>query len=91
MICGNNSEFIDELKNVGDANRERCWHMPILPEHREELKGTRSDYKSTGADRYGGASTAAAFLELFIPKSSNYKCIVHLFDNTVAKTEITYT
>lgn len=41
--------------------------MPIFPEHREELKGAaHADLQSTGAGRYGGACTAAAFIEYFI-------------------------
>lgn len=45
----------------------RLWAMPILPEHKEELTGTPfADLKSTGEGRYGGACTAAAFLENFI-------------------------
>jgi leucyl aminopeptidase len=41
--------------------------MPIFPEHREELKASaQADLQSTGAGRYGGACTAAAFLENFV-------------------------
>lgn len=49
--------------------------MPILPEHEEELTTTPfADMKSTGAGRYGGACTAAAFIKRFIgDKDGSYK------------------
>jgi leucyl aminopeptidase len=43
--------------------------MPIFPEHREEIRAAgMADLQSTGAGRYGGSCTAAAFLENFIQK-----------------------
>ena len=46
--------------------------MPILPGHRAELTACQfADLKSTGAGRYGGACTAAAFLEFFIGLSKD--------------------
>ncbi|CAK4114020.1 unnamed protein product, partial [Aphanomyces euteiches] len=52
----------------GQTTHERCWRLPILPEHTAELKGYQSDSRSTGKTRYGGACTAAAFLQQFIEK-----------------------
>ncbi|KAF0718132.1 hypothetical protein As57867_001868, partial [Aphanomyces stellatus] len=52
----------------GHATHERCWRLPILPEHTAELKGSQSDSRSMGKDRYGGAITAAAFLQQFVEK-----------------------
>lgn len=52
---------------AGAARGEVLWPMPILPEHRAELASCAfADLKSTGNGRYGGACTAAAFLENFI-------------------------
>lgn len=47
---------------------ERCWRLPILPEHEKELTGTFTDLKSTG-DKYGSSATAAAFLQKFVDRS----------------------
>jgi leucyl aminopeptidase len=38
--------------------------MPIFQEHRDDIKGAICDLKNSGKTRYGGASTAAAFLEV---------------------------
>lgn len=64
----NNKAICAALVAAGAQRFERAWPMPILPEHRDELtSGTQyADLKSTGAGRYGGACTAAAFLENFI-------------------------
>lgn len=65
-LFSNNDELAGELMRIGDSSWERCWRLPILPEHRDDLKGTYSDLRSTGKSKYGGACTAAAFLETFI-------------------------
>lgn len=36
------------------------------------MKGTHSDLTNSGKSRYGGASTAAAFLENFVEKDVNW-------------------
>jgi len=63
----NNTALKEGLLAASGARSERLWPMPIFPEHREELKAAaQADLQSTGAGRYGGACTAAAFLENFI-------------------------
>ena len=46
---------------------EPFWHLPVLPEHHEAIKGKVADLSNSGG-RYGGASTAAAFLSNFVEK-----------------------
>lgn len=67
-IFTNNQALKDGLLQAATQRWERLWPMPIFPEHREEIKSTapEADLSSTGAGRYGGACTAAAFLENFI-------------------------
>ena len=63
----NNAALSAALVKAGEKRGERLHPMPIFPEHREEIKSSSmSDLVSTGAGRYGGACTAAAFLENFI-------------------------
>jgi leucyl aminopeptidase len=63
----NNASLSAALVKAGEKRGERLHPMPIFPEHREEIKSSSmSDLVSTGAGRYGGACTAAAFLENFI-------------------------
>ncbi|TYZ58711.1 hypothetical protein PybrP1_004086 [[Pythium] brassicae (nom. inval.)] len=67
-VFSNSDDLAGKLQESGTASYERCWRLPILPEHSEELKGYQSDSRSTGKGRYGGACTAAAFLQQFIDK-----------------------
>ncbi|OQS04780.1 cytosol aminopeptidase [Thraustotheca clavata] len=67
-LFSNSDQLATALQNAGLSTHERCWRMPILPEHTAELKGSVSDSRSMGKDRYGGACTAAAFLQQFIEK-----------------------
>lgn len=77
--------FTNSVNNAGDGKDDlraaliaagntygECLHpMPIYDGHREELVDVQADVNSTGASRYGGACTAAAFLEKFITGNAN--------------------
>ena len=52
------------LAAAGDAG-ERLWRLPLWPEFLEEMRGTHSDLRNS-AGRWGGASSAAAFLSQFV-------------------------
>jgi len=43
---------------------ERLWRLPLWPEYIEDMKGIHGDLRNSGG-RWGGASTAAAFLAQF--------------------------
>ncbi len=65
-LFGNNEKLIQEIQTVAAETDEEVWHMPIHEFHRQEIKGTLSDLTNLGNSGYGGASTAAAFLENFV-------------------------
>ncbi|KAI9906260.1 hypothetical protein PsorP6_003365 [Peronosclerospora sorghi] len=65
-LFSNSDDLANKLQETGTECYERCWRLPILPEHIASLKGSQSDSRSTGRGRYGGASTAAAFLHQFV-------------------------
>lgn len=71
-VFSNNDALAMSLMESGQKTYERCWRLPILPEHTEELKGQYSDMRSTGKDRAGGACTAAAFLQKFIDEGVHW-------------------
>ncbi|MCH8519419.1 MAG: leucyl aminopeptidase family protein [Nanoarchaeota archaeon] len=57
---------------------ELMWRLPIFEEHREVLKSTIANCSNAGSGamrRYGGASSAAAFLEKFVKEDVKW---VHL-------------
>ncbi|CAI5711317.1 hypothetical protein KXD40_001522 [Peronospora effusa] len=65
-LFSNSDDLAEKLQETGTKCHERCWRLPILFEHTAALKSSQSDSRSTGRGRYGGASTAAAFLQQFV-------------------------
>jgi leucyl aminopeptidase len=61
----NNQAFVNSVLAASKAVGEYTWEMPMFPEYAEAIKGTITDVKNIG-DRYGGAITAAKFLENFV-------------------------
>lgn len=51
------------LGAAGEAG-ERLWRLPLWPEFGEEMRGTHADLRNSGG-RWGGASSAGAFLANF--------------------------
>ena len=52
------------LDSAGEAG-ERLWRLPLWSEFLDEMRGAHADLKNSGG-RWGGASTAAAFLSQFV-------------------------
>jgi leucyl aminopeptidase len=61
----NNQEFADKVIASSKATGEKMWQLPMYDEYREQIKSTVADIKNTGG-RWGGATTAAQFLEEFV-------------------------
>ncbi|WP_431977952.1 leucyl aminopeptidase [Propioniciclava coleopterorum] len=58
----------DTLLDAAEASGEAFWQLPI-PEHiHDNLRSEVADLASSGTTRYGGALTAAAFLQEFVPE-----------------------
>ena len=62
---GNNQALLDKVMAAGNEVGERAWQLPMFSEYREQLKSDIADIKNIGT-RYGGAITAAKFLEDFV-------------------------
>jgi len=65
-ICPNEGgeAFVEALRASGDRTGERVWPMPMYEEYDELIKSDVADVCNTGG-RYGGAITAAKFLQKF--------------------------
>lgn len=65
----NDDEFANQIMASSARSFEPMWRMPINDEHREAMTCTPyADLNNLGASRWGGACTAAAFLEFFVEK-----------------------
>ncbi|MBV8201104.1 MAG: leucyl aminopeptidase [Acidobacteria bacterium] len=54
-----------ELDAAAARSGERLWRLPLLPEFLDDMKSLHADLRNA-AGRWGGASTAAAFLSQFV-------------------------
>ena len=68
----NNDQFVESVLKSSKSVHEQAWRLPILDFHREDIKPETANLSNTGKGRYGGASTAAAFLEAFIDKDRQW-------------------
>ncbi len=73
-IFGNDQEFIDQYLEKAKESGERMWQLPLDDELlREDIKSEIADVSNLGKSRYGGAITAAMFLEEFIGEKDGKK------------------
>ena len=64
-LFGNNDSFCKELIAACRKTGERVWRMPLHDDFKEQLKSSVADMKNIGG-KWGGAVTAAKFLEQFV-------------------------
>jgi leucyl aminopeptidase len=61
----NDDQLANELEEASRVTGEKLWRMPLAEEYKEQLKSKIADIKNIGT-RYGGAITAALFLQNFV-------------------------
>lgn len=64
-LMGNNQKLLERLKKASESAGEKMWQLPMDDELRTEIKSDVADMKNVGS-RWGGAITAAMFLENFV-------------------------
>jgi leucyl aminopeptidase len=67
-VFSNNQPLAEKVIAAGNETGEYAWQLPMFEEYREQLKSDIADIKNIG-NRYGGAITAAKFLEEFVNKT----------------------
>ncbi len=58
-------DLADSLIRASKATGEQIWRMPLVDDYKEDLKSKVADIKNLGG-RYGGAISAALFLQNFV-------------------------
>ena len=69
-ICGvwtDDDDLAEDLAEVSRVTGEKSWRMPLEKSYNEQLKSKIADISNCGT-RYGGAITAALFLQNFVDK-----------------------
>ena len=64
-LFSNDDALAGQLLAAGAATGDKLWRMPIGPAYDKMIESRFADIKNTGG-RWGGASTAAVFLQRFI-------------------------
>jgi leucyl aminopeptidase len=64
-VWTSNDKLANELQHISKVTGDKSWRMPLETDYRELLKSTFADIKNVGG-RYGGAITAALFLQEFV-------------------------
>ncbi|MCK5509344.1 MAG: leucyl aminopeptidase [Desulfobacterales bacterium] len=65
-VFSSDDELAQTIIKSGKKTHERCWHMPLPDDYKEDLKSDFADIKNIGGSRWGGAITAALFLSEFV-------------------------
>jgi len=70
----NDQKWCDAVKAAAERCGEPLWQLPMFADYGEQIRSEVADIKNVGDGRWGGAITAAKFLEEFV----NNKPWVHL-------------
>lgn len=65
-VMTNEQSWCDSVLAAAKAAGEPAWQLPMFPEYDEQIKCDMADIKNVGDGRWGGAITAAKFLEQFV-------------------------
>lgn len=68
-VCGlfsNNQKLADTLLKSAKNTDEYMWQLPIIEEHKNDMKAIVADLKNIGSSGNGGSAKGAAFIEYFI-------------------------
>jgi leucyl aminopeptidase len=65
-VMTNDQPWCDQLLAAARVCGEPAWQLPMFPEYSEHIKSPVADIKNIGDGRWGGAITAAKFLEEFV-------------------------
>ena len=62
----NDQVWYDQVASAASRTGESLWQLPMFPEYAEQIKSSVADIKNIGDGRWGGAITAAKFLQEFV-------------------------
>lgn len=64
-LFANDDKLANDLIEAGEATGEKVWRMPLAPAYDKLIDSRNADVKNIGG-RFGGAITAAQFIQRFI-------------------------
>lgn len=70
-IFSDNDDLAKELEDIAKATGDKSWRMPMEKSYNQQLESKIADIQNIGA-RWGGAITAALFLQNFVSKKKPF-------------------
>ena len=74
-MFSNDDKLCERLTKAGEATGELVWRMPLAKVYDKMIDSKFADMKNTGGSRWGGAITAAQFIQRFVADKTPW---VHL-------------
>ncbi len=71
-LFSNDDELSDQLYKSGLNTSEKVWRMPIDSDFDKMMSSQFVDLKNISSGRYAGASTAAQFIQRFVPPKTKW-------------------
>jgi len=68
-LMTNDQPWCDAVRSAADDCGELLWQLPMFTDYDEQIQSKVADIKNVGEGRWGGAITAAKFLEQFVGKT----------------------
>ena len=65
-LMTNNDELTEKIESAASSVGELVWRLPMHSHFRDQIQSQVADIKNLGEGRWGGAITAAKFLEEFV-------------------------
>lgn len=66
VFFANNDDLANQLMTAGREAKELIWQLPLYEEYRSKLSSNVADLVNSTGESYGGAITAALFLDAFV-------------------------
>ena len=65
-LFSNSKKLTDKLLSASHKSCEKLWELPLDEDLRPSIDSNIADVKNSASTRYGGATTAAMFLQFFV-------------------------
>lgn len=69
-LFSNNSDLQNQIQQAADTEGESFWPLPLVKEYKQLIKSKIADIQNIGQNKWGGAITAALFLQEFVPEDT---------------------
>ena len=81
----NDDKFAEEINKISTLEQDPVWRMPLWADYKNMIRGTAADLTNAPEGGYGGAITAALFLQEFIEPKTKWAHIDLMAWNLTSK------